>query len=123
MAVAKLDTMSQSSTAGLSLPYSPRLMCNVDRPRYGRLGVGFVTVSAVCIWQGARIFLPDRESKRTREIEIKRDSRAEKEQVQEFGNALHACDGPVECEVPSPHVECMPLCSGISSSSSNGALQ
>lgn len=49
--------------------------------RYGRLGVCFVTVSAVCIWQGARIFLPDRQSKRARELEIKRDARAEKEQV------------------------------------------
>lgn len=49
--------------------------------RCGRLGVGFVTVSAVCIWQGARIFLPDRQTKRSREMEIKRDARAEKEQV------------------------------------------
>lgn len=38
-------------------------------------------MSAVCIWQGARIFLPDRQSKRARELEIKRDARAEKEQV------------------------------------------
>lgn len=49
--------------------------------RCGRLGTCFVTISAVCIWQGARIFLPDRQSKRAREIEIKRDSRAEKEHV------------------------------------------
>lgn len=78
-------------------------MCNIDRPRYGRLGVGFVTVSAVCIWQGARIFLPDRQSKRAREIEIKRDPRAEKEQVQEvqeFFSSLHIRGVPVELEIP-----------------------
>ncbi|CAM9709889.1 unnamed protein product [Ectocarpus sp. 12 AP-2014] len=54
---------------------------NYAKARYGRLGVCFVTVSAVCIWQGARIFLPDRQSKRAKELEIKRDARAEKEQV------------------------------------------
>ncbi|CAM9243358.1 unnamed protein product, partial [Choristocarpus tenellus] len=54
---------------------------NDEKARFGRLGLGFITVSAVCIWQGACIFLPDHQSKRAREMELKRDSRAEKEEV------------------------------------------
>ncbi|CAM9095227.1 unnamed protein product [Chrysoparadoxa australica] len=54
---------------------------NLLRARYGRMGVGFIVISAMCLYQGAKIFLPDRATKREKELEKKRDPRAEKESV------------------------------------------
>ncbi|CAM9251995.1 unnamed protein product, partial [Phaeothamnion confervicola] len=54
---------------------------NLEMARIGRLGLGFVCIGAVCIWQGAKIFLPPRQSKREKDLELRRDRRAEKTHV------------------------------------------
>jgi len=53
----------------------------VEVARVGRTGLCFVILSILCIFVGARIFLPKRVSKREKEIEKKRDERANKESV------------------------------------------
>ncbi|CAM9981241.1 unnamed protein product [Heterosigma akashiwo] len=53
----------------------------LEDTRKGRTGLCFVALSAICLFAGARIFLPQRVSKREKELEKKRDERANKESV------------------------------------------
>ena len=54
---------------------------DLERGQRGRMGLAFVVMSAVCIMEGCKIFLPKRVSKREKSIELKRDKNAEKDAI------------------------------------------
>jgi hypothetical protein len=53
----------------------------LENARFGRIGLAFCTLATMCIVIGAQIFLPNRNSKREKEIELKREKDAAKEDV------------------------------------------
>ena len=59
------------------LPYGPELR----QLRNGRMGLAFLMTAVMGCYAGARIFLPDRQSKREKEMEKKREKAAEKEEI------------------------------------------
>jgi hypothetical protein len=60
-----------------TLPPGPELR----QLRNGRMGLVFLMTAVMGCYAGARIFLPDRQSKREKETEKKRDKAAEKEEI------------------------------------------
>jgi len=54
---------------------------DLERGQKGRMGLAFVVMSAMCINEGCKIFLPKRVSKREKSIELKRDKNAEKDAI------------------------------------------
>ena len=54
---------------------------DVVKARNGRMGLAFCALSAMCLVAGAHIFLPERDSKREREMELKREKAAAKESI------------------------------------------
>jgi len=47
----------------------------------GRMGLAFLIMGAMCIFEGAHIFLPQRVSKREKQMEMKRDKNADKDSI------------------------------------------
>merc|ERR1712054_439178 len=60
--VTKLHFMDDKWTPG-----------DVQKGKYGRLGLCHTALGMMCMYAGSQIFLPDRQSKREREIELKRE--------------------------------------------------
>merc|ERR1711871_748166 len=53
----------------------------VNEAKNGRMGLAFLVMGAACIFEGSKIFLPKRVSKREKQIELKRDKDAQKDSI------------------------------------------
>ncbi|GMI38387.1 hypothetical protein TrCOL_g4878 [Triparma columacea] len=53
----------------------------IQQAQFGRMGLAFLVMGMMCIFEGAHIFLPQRVSKREKQMEQKRDKNADKDSI------------------------------------------